>query len=195
MRTEGSSLRHDPVSMSEARRAFAANPLAAFLATGFGSGLSPVMPGTAGSVVGLALGGTLVRAIAPHTGSVGLALGLLTSGLVFGAIGVAVSGPVCRTLDAKDPGCIVIDEISGQLIACAAIPLFTFGASVAFRAAAWAGAFVLFRFFDIVKPGPIRTIQDLPGGWGVVLDDVRGGVAAGVVLAAAGWLARWLGWT
>src|SRR6516225_5157711 len=108
MRTEGSSLRHDPVSMSEARRAFAANPLAAFLATGFGSGLSPVMPGTAGSLVGLVLGAILVRALAPHTGSLGLALGLLTSGLVFGAVGVAVSGPVCRALDAKDPGCVVI---------------------------------------------------------------------------------------
>jgi len=181
--------------MSEARRAFAANPLAAFLATGFGSGLSPIMPGTAGSVVGLALGGILVRALAPHTGSLGLTLGLLTSGLVFGAIGVAVSGPVCRALDAKDPGCIVIDEISGQLIACAAIPGVANGKSPAFQAAAWIGAFVLFRFFDIVKPGPIRTIQDLPEGWGVVLDDVLGGVAAGVVLAAAGWLALRFGWS
>ena len=195
MRTEGSSLRHDPVSMSEARRAFAAHPLAAFLATGFGSGLSPIMPGTAGSVVGLVLGGILVRALAPHSGSFGLALGLLTSGLVFGAIGIAVSGPVCRTLDAKDPGCIVIDEISGQLIACAAIPGIAAGRSAAFGVAAWIGAFVLFRFFDIVKPGPIRTIQDLPGGWGVVLDDVLGGVAAAVVLAGAGWLALRLGWT
>jgi len=180
--------------MSEARRAFAANPLAAFLATGFGSGLSPVMPGTAGSLVGLAVGGILVRVLAPHTGSVGLALGLLTSGLVFGAIGVAVSGPVCRALGAKDPGCIVIDEISGQLIACTAIPLIVDGRSAAFRVAAWAGAFVLFRFFDIVKPGPIRTVQELPEGWGVVLDDVLGGVAAAVVLDAAAWLTRWLGW-
>jgi phosphatidylglycerophosphatase A len=195
MRTEGSSLRHDPVSMSEARRAFAANPFAAFLATGFGSGLSPVMPGTAGSAVGLALGGILVRALAPHTGSFGLALGLLTSGFVFGAVGVAVSGPVCRALGAKDPGCIVIDEISGQLIACAAIPGIADGRSAAFRAAAWAGAFVLFRFFDIVKPGPIHTLQDLPEGWGVVLDDVAGGIAAGVVLAGAGWLALRLGWS
>ena len=194
MRTEGSSLRHDPVSMSEARRAFAANPLAAFLATGFGSGLSPVMPGTAGSLVGLAVGGILVRVLAPHTSSLGLAVGLLTSGLVFGAIGVAVSAPVCRALGAKDPGCIVIDEISGQLIACTAIPLIVDGRSAAFRVAAWAGAFVLFRFFDIVKPGPIRTVQELPEGWGVVLDDVLGGVAAAVVLDAAAWLTRWLGW-
>jgi len=195
MRTEGSSLRHDPVSMSEARRAFAANPFAAFLATGFGAGLSPVMPGTAGSAVGLLLGGILVRVFAPHTGSLGLALGLLTSGLAFGAVGVAVSGPVCRALAAKDPGCIVIDEISGQLIACAAIPGIVEGRSAAFHAAAWAAAFVLFRFFDIVKPGPIRTLQDLPEGWGVVVDDVAGGVAAAAVLAVAGWLALRLGWS
>src|SRR5215475_3256360 len=78
MRTEGSSLRHDPVSMSDARRAFAAHPHAAFVATGFGSGLSPIMPGTAGSVVGLVLGGILARALASHATSLELAVGLLT---------------------------------------------------------------------------------------------------------------------
>ena len=193
MRTDESSLRHDPVSMSEARRAFAAHPLAAFVATGFGSGLSPVMPGTAGSVVGLAIGAAVARFLASHGGSIAAALGLLTSGLVVGAIGVAVSGPVCRALGADDPGCIVIDEISGQLLACAAVPLLplkTSGAAVA----AWAGAFVLFRLFDIVKPGPIRTLQRLPGGWGVVIDDVAAGIASAVVLGAAGWLSARLGW-
>ena len=193
MRTDGSSLRHDPVSMSDARRAFAAHPLAAFVATGFGSGLSPVAPGTAGSVVGLLLGGILSRAVASHTTSVGLALGLLTSGLVVGLVGVFASEPVCRALGAEDPGCVTIDEVSGQLIACAAIPLLPPLRSVP-AWAVWLAAFALFRFFDIVKPGPIRRIQDLPGGWGVVVDDVLGGVAAGIVLLAAGWLAARLGW-
>ena len=189
MKTHESSLRHDPVSMSDARRAFAAAPVSAFLATGFGSGLSPVAPGTAGSLVGLAIA-WLLRS---HAGIVGSPVGLLTSGLAVGLLGVAVSGPVCRALGAEDPGCIVIDEISGQLIACAAIPLVplkTAGAAVA----AWAGAFVLFRLFDIVKPGPIRGLQRLPGGWGVVIDDVAAGLAAAVVLAAAGWLAVRFGW-
>ena len=193
MRTEGSSLRHDPVSMSEARRAFAAHPFSAFVATGFGSGLSPVMPGTAGSVVGLVLGGLAARALASHTGSIGVAVGLLTSGLVVGLLGVAVSEPVCRALGAKDPGCVTIDEVSGQLLACAAIPLLPDG-RIASGWLAWAAAFVLFRFFDIVKPGPIRRLQDLPGAWGVVADDVAGGVAAGAVLLAGAWLAARLGW-
>lgn len=193
MRTEGSSLRHDPVSMSDARRAFAAHPLAAFVATGFGSGLSPAMPGTAGSVVGLVLGAVLVRSLASHATSLGLAVGLLTSGLVVGLVGVFAAEPVCRTLGAEDPGCVTIDEVSGQLIACAAIPLLPPLRFVAVWAV-WLAAFVLFRFFDIVKPGPIRTIQDLPGGWGVVVDDVLGGFAAAAVLLGGGWLAARLGW-
>lgn len=194
MRTDESSLRHDPVSMSEARRAFAANPLASFIATGFGSGLSPVMPGTAGSVVGVALSAIVVRALEPHAGSVGLMVGLLTSGLLVGLVGVAASGPVCRALDAKDPGCIVIDEISGQLISCAAIPWIPTRPSSGIPVAAWLAAFALFRFFDIVKPGPIRALQELPGGWGVVLDDVAAGIAAALALAGAGFLAARLGW-
>jgi phosphatidylglycerophosphatase A len=179
--------------MSEARRAFAAHPLAAFVATGFGSGLSPAAPGTAGSLVGLALGGILVRSLASHASSLGLAVGLLTSGLLAGLAGVAVSGPVCRVLGAKDPGCVTIDEVSGQLLACAAIPLLP-ASRFAGSWVAWLAAFVLFRFFDVVKPGPIHRLQDLPGGWGVVADDVAGGVAAGAVLFAGAFLAARLGW-
>ena len=195
MRTEASSLRHDPVSMSDARRAFAANPLAAFLATGFGSGLSPVMPGTAGSLVGLAIAWPLSLWLASiHAASVGPVVGLLMSGLFVGLVGVGVSGPVCRALGSEDPGCIVIDEIAGQLLASAAVPLFWPYSSRLAEAVAWIGSFVLFRFFDIVKPGPIRTSQNLPGGWGVVVDDVLGGLAAAAVLAGIGWLAARAGW-
>ncbi len=195
MRTEASSLRHDPVSMSDARRAFAANPLAAFLATGFGSGLSPVMPGTAGSLVGLAIAWPLSLWLASlHAASVGPVVGLLMSGLFVGLVGVGVSGPVCRALGSEDPGCIVIDEIAGQLLASAAVPLFWPYSSRLAEAVAWTGSFVLFRFFDIVKPGPIRASQNLPGGWGVVVDDVLGGLAAAAVLAGIGWLAARAGW-
>ena len=181
--------------MSDARRAFAANPLAAFLATGFGSGLSPVMPGTAGSLVGLAIAWPLSLWLASiHAASVGPVVGLLMSGLLVGLVGVGVSGPVCRALGSEDPGCIVIDEIAGQLLASAAVPLFWPYSSRLAEAAAWIGSFVLFRFFDIVKPGPIRTSQELPGGWGVVVDDVLGGLAAAAVLAGIGWLAGRAGW-
>jgi phosphatidylglycerophosphatase A len=118
----------------------------------------------------------------------------LTSGLVAGLVGVFASEPVCRTLASKDPGCVTIDEVSGQLIACAAIPLLPPLPRSLPVWTVWLAAFALFRFFDIVKPGPIRRIQDLPGGWGVVADDVAGGIAAGAVLAGLGWLAARLGW-
>jgi phosphatidylglycerophosphatase A len=180
--------------MSRARRAFAANPLAAFLATGFGSGLSPVMPGTAGSVVGLALGWFGARLLDSHTDSLGSSVGLLMSGLVVGLVGVAASGPVCRALAETDPGCIVIDEIAGQLIASAAVPLLGRHPSAFFGPAAWIASFVLFRFYDIVKPGPIHALQELPGGWGVVVDDVAGGLAAAATLLAAAWVATRIGW-
>ena len=180
MRTHGSSLRHDPVSMSRARRAFAAHPLAAFLATGFGSGLSPVAPGTAGSLVGLAAGWLL----ASHGSILGSPVGLLMSGLAVGLVGVAVSGPVSRALGSEDPGCIVIDEVAGQLVACAGAVLVP---GPPFWA--WAAAFVLFRAFDILKPLGIGRIQNLPGGWGVVADDVLGGLyAAGLLAIASRWV-------
>jgi len=191
MRTERSSLRHDPVSMSDARRAFSANPLAAFVATGFGSGLAPVAPGTFGSLVGLALAWLLHA----HGGILGSGVGLLMSGLLVGVIGVFVSEPVCRALSAKDPGCVVIDEVAGQILACAAIPLVP--ALEAGRASwpwPWLSAFVLFRIFDVLKPGPVRRLQDLRGGWGVVLDDVGAGILAGGVLAIGAWAASRAGW-
>jgi len=179
MRTHESSLRHDPVSMSDARRAFAAAPVAALLATGLGAGLSPVAPGTAGSLLGLAVAWQLWS----HAGIVGSPVGLLMSGLAVGALGVWVSGPVCRALASEDPGCVVIDEVSGQLIACA-------GAAGVPGAPAWAwiAAFVLFRAFDIIKPLGIRRLQALPGGLGVVADDVLGGAYAAGLLALSRWL-------
>jgi phosphatidylglycerophosphatase A len=166
--------------MSGARRAFAAHPAAALLATGFGSGLSPIAPGTAGSLVGLLFAWLLFA----HVPILGSPLGLLMSGLAVGLLGVAVSGPVSRALGAEDPGCIVIDEIAGQLWAAAGAVLVP-GAPLW----AWIAAFVLFRVFDVVKPLGISRLQRFPGGWGVVADDLGGGLAAGLVVALAG---RWI---
>jgi phosphatidylglycerophosphatase A len=181
--------------MSDARRAFSANPVAALLATGFGSGLSPVAPGTFGSLVGLALAWLLYF----HTGiMIRFPLGLLMSGLAVGLIGVAVSGPVARALGSEDPGCVVIDEVAGQIVACAAIrtapsdlisPIGTWN-----WLGPWAMAFVLFRLFDIWKPLGIRRLQALPGGWGIVADDLLAGAYAYVLVAtlqALGLFSRW----
>jgi phosphatidylglycerophosphatase A len=181
--------------MTDARRAFAAHPVAALLATGLGSGLSPIAPGTAGSAVGLALAWLLASSLlAAHVSIVMVAVGLLMSGLAAGLLGVAVSGPVCRALNSKDPGCIVIDEVSGQLFASAVVPLLA-PRSPVLTAGAWILSFLLFRFFDVVKPWPIRRLQDLPGGWGVVADDVGGGLAAAAALAVLSGLASRLAWT
>ena len=106
------------------------------------------------------------------------------SGLAVGFLGVAVSAPVCRALESEDPGCIVIDEIAGQLVACAGAVLVP-GAPLW----AWVASFLLFRFFDVVKPLGIARLQKLPGPWGVVADDLGGGLAAGILVALAG---RWI---
>ncbi len=190
MRTHESSLRHDPVSMSDARRAFAAAPVSAFLATGFGSGLSPIAPGTAGSAVGLAIAWLLHL----HAGIVGSPVGLLMSGLAVGLLGVAVSVPVCRALAAEDPGCVVIDEVSGQLIACAGAVPFSSPTDVLSLVTLWdgwglgSGLRALSRSSTWSSRWESTASRRLPDGWGVVADDVLGGLYALVVLIV---LAAW----
>jgi phosphatidylglycerophosphatase A len=166
------------------RRAFRERPLSTLAATGLGAGLAPIAPGTAGSALALAAAWLFERAISPsHMPSVVAAVGLLTSGLVIAAAGVGISGRVAELLGRKDPGCIVVDEIAGQLLACSVVPLFGYP-SPPTAAAAWIASFLAFRLFDIWKPGPIRRWQDLPGGWGIVVDDVAAGVLAAGVTAA-----------
>jgi phosphatidylglycerophosphatase A len=171
--------------MPDARRAFREAPLATFLATGLGSGLSPVAPGTAGSLLGLAAALLIARALSPGaSGSLPAAVGLLMSGLAVAFAGVPISTRACRALGAEDPGCVVIDEVAGQLLASAPVPLFSFGSTLG-AAAAWLLSFVAFRLFDIWKPGPVRGLQDLPEGLGVVADDVAAGLLAAGATAAA----------
>ena len=91
-------------------------------------------------------------------------------------IGIAAASRVCVILGLKDPGKIVIDEVAGQLITLAILPAF----------AGWKGilaGFLLFRAFDIWKPYPVRKLELLPGGLGVVMDDVFAGLYAAVVLS------------
>jgi len=88
-------------------------------------------------------------------------------------IGIPVSGVVARESGVKDPGFVVIDEVAGQLIALIGVPLD------------WKyllAGFILFRSFDIVKPFPLRRIERLPGGTGIMLDDVGAGLYALVLL-------------
>ena len=185
MRTLSSSLAGNRVSTADVRRAFKESPAVAFLATGLGTGLSPFAPGTAGSALGLAAAWFLSRALSTTAPSMTAAVGLLMSGLLIGLVGVPLSTKTARALKSKDPGCIVIDEIAGQILASAAVPLFRYP-TPRMEALAWAASFFLFRLFDVWKPGPIDRWQALPGGWGIVVDDVAAGaLAAGVTAGVA----------
>jgi phosphatidylglycerophosphatase A len=190
MRTLPSSSPESRLSTADVRRAFRESPVTTLLSLGLGTGLSPFAPGTAGSALALAAAWAAMRGSSTVPPSFAAAGGLLMSGLLVGFAGVWLSGKTARLLSAKDPGCIVIDEVAGQLLACAAIPLFRYP-TVRAEAAAWLASFFLFRLFDVWKPGPIRTLQDLPGGWGIVADDVAAGLLSAGCLAAGALLLDW----
>lgn len=142
--------------------------IAIFIATGGGSGYSPFAPGTAGSVVGI-LPAVLLSFVNPW------AAGVLIIAVIL--VGVWASSEAERHFVRKDASPIVIDEIAGQMIALWLVPLSLWTV---------AAGFLLFRLFDIVKPPPARQFQDrLPGGWGVVMDDVAAGIYANLCLQAA----------
>lgn len=131
------------------------------LACGLGAGLSPRAPGTLGTLLGVAV--WLALAPAP------LAVYLLVLALLFAA-GVWLCRHAARALGATDHPGIVFDEIVGYLVAMIAVPA-TWQAAVA--------GFVLFRLFDIWKPWPVRLAERrVPGGLGVMLDDVLAGLYA-----------------
>lgn len=108
--------------------------------------------------------------------------GFLGLALVVTALGIVAAHAADRVWGTHDSGRIVVDEVAG----------FLFTVSLVDRADPWAlgVGFVVFRFFDIVKPPPVRWLdENLPGGWGVVLDDVAAGVlgmATMVAIDAAG---------
>jgi phosphatidylglycerophosphatase A len=179
-----------PASRLDVRRAMRERPLATIVATGFGVGFAPVAPGTAGSALALAVGWLAAAGVSSHMPSVVAAVGLLMSGLVVAAAAVPLTGRVAAALGGSDPGCIVLDEIAGQLIASGVVPLFAYP-SPAVAASVWVASFLAFRLFDVWKPGPIRAWQDLPGGWGIVIDDVAAGIlAAGVTAGIAVFASR-----
>jgi len=153
---------------SPGRGAFLTPFLVKVAATGFGSGYAPVAPGTAGSLVGVALYLALTHLPWPVQLVVILLLTLFA---------VYVSGEAEKIFNKKDASCIVIDEVVGQLFA-----LFLAPPKVLYIAL----GFLLFRLFDIVKPPPAGFFQDhLPGGWGVVMDDVAAGIWTNIVLLLA----------
>ena len=142
-------------------------PWAWAIATFFGAGLLKPGPGTYGSIAAVLLWFATAHTLYPT--ALTLAIGTaITAGLVT-AIGIPAATIVARESGREDPGYIVIDEVAGQLIALIAIP------------ADWRHAalsLVLFRAFDIFKPWPIRKLEALPDGTGIMLDDVAAGLLA-----------------
>lgn len=151
---------------------------AGWLAVWFGAGLSPVAPGTAGSLAALPFGAAILWA----GGASGwLWLGLAV--LLLLPLGAWAAAHYDRQTGGHDNAAIVVDEVAGQWIALLpAAPITVF-------AAAWwhyALAFGLFRLFDIVKPWPAGRIdRQIGGGWGVMADDIVAGLYAGALT----WLA------
>ncbi|WP_017365337.1 phosphatidylglycerophosphatase A [Methylococcus capsulatus] len=135
------------------------------IAVGFGAGLSPWAPGTLGTLV----------AIPPYLLLVGTGPVVYSAVVVVSlGLGVVACGRCGRALGEIDHPAIVWDEIVGFLVTMWGLP------------ASWQNVllgFILFRFFDIVKPWPIRAIdRGTAGGWGVMLDDVAAGLLSSVIL-------------
>ena len=144
-----------------------------WIAFGGGAGLAPFAPGTFGTLLGFPLDWA-ARVALPVGGRFALCLVLFL-------VGTWAAGAAGRALGAEDHGGIVCDEAVAFMLVLLLIP----GGWL------WAGVgFLAFRLFDIWKPGLVDAAQGLPGGWGVVLDDVLAGLLAGLLA----WpLDRWLG--
>ncbi len=140
------------------------------IATFFGAGLGKPGPGTWGSIAAVLLWAAFAwwEHPAPH-----MLLAVLLAAIAIAiALGVPAATIVEREAGRTDPGFVVIDEVVGQWIALLASP------------ADWRHgliALALFRFFDITKPFPVRRLERLPAGWGIVFDDVAAGLYALVV--------------
>jgi phosphatidylglycerophosphatase A len=135
--------------------------------TFFGAGLLKPGPGTYGSIAAVLLWFAAAHAL--HPSPIALTIGTVIAAIAATLIGIPASTIVARESGREDPGHVVIDEVAGQLIALIAIP------------ADWRHAalsLLLFRLFDILKPPPIRQIERLPGGTGIMLDDVAAGLFA-----------------
>jgi len=145
-------------------------PLGATLvATFFGVGRLRPGPGSWGSLITVLLWAALAYGLAPSLRTpVAIALALLVT-----LIGIPAATRVARASGLKDPQFVVIDEVAGQLITLIAVPL------------AWKtflAGFILFRGFDIVKPPPVRQLERLPEGSGIVLDDLAAGLYGLIVM-------------
>ncbi|MGA7358806.1 MAG: phosphatidylglycerophosphatase A [Candidatus Sulfotelmatobacter sp.] len=138
-------------------------------ATFFGIGRLRPGPGTWGSLATVLLWAALDHVLSASLRTpVAIAMAVLVT-----LIGIPAATRVARGAGKKDPQFIVIDEVAGQLVALIAVPL------------AWKSflaGFILFRAFDIVKPPPVRQLEAIPEGAGIILDDIAAGLYALLVV-------------
>jgi len=146
-----------------------AGKLSWVIATFFGAGKLRPGPGTWGSLAGL----VIWRAVAPLLAPAWQPAAALVAAAVVTAIGIPAATRVAREMGVEDPSCVVIDEVAGQLLALV-------GASLRWNSLL--AAFILFRGFDILKPPPVRQLERIPEGAGIMLDDIGAGLYALAVM-------------
>lgn len=140
------------------------------LAAGLGCGKLPRAPGTAAAAAATLVAAGLI-AVAPALLAVAAAV----------AIGVGLWA-IPKVAPTGDPPFVVIDEIAGQWVALLGVLQLSIPGLI--------GGFILFRLLDILKPGPIRDVERLPGAFGVMADDILAGGIAALILVAARFIAR-----
>jgi len=162
MTSETTELERAPERSAEALRS-PASWWATLVATFFGAGRMKPAPGTWGSLATVLVWAVLSRFLpGPWVVPANMALAALAV-----ALGIPAATQAARASGLKDPPFVVIDEVAGQLIALIGAPL------------AWQSflaGFIIFRAFDIVKPPPVRQLERLPEGTGIVVDDVAAGL-------------------
>jgi phosphatidylglycerophosphatase A len=153
----------------ETRSAVRGPMWATLVATVFGIGRLDPGPGSWGSATTVLLWSAIAYALPPSLRTPIL----VAAAVLVTLVGIPAATQVARASATKDPQFVVIDEVAGQLIALIAVPL------------AWKTflvGFILFRAFDILKPPPVRLLEKLPEGTGIVLDDVAAGFYALLVM-------------
>ena len=141
------------------------------LATVFGAGYSPIAPGTAGTAVPMAI----MIIWRPKLGWYAHSWEILAVALAVTLVGVIVSTWGERLWDKEDPGHVCIDEVAGYLVTIAFVP-------AASELTLLIAGFFAFRMFDIIKPPPARASEKLPGGWGIMIDDIIAGIYSNILL-------------
>lgn len=152
--------------------------LALAIAT-FGVGYFPIAPGTWGSLVGVGIY-LLIRFLAGDPLGPRFLVVEVISVLAISFAGVWAASRTERVLGSKDPGKVVVDEVAGQMMSL--LPVVLVPTKVSWKVVVIV-SFILFRFFDIVKPYPARRLEAMHGGLGIMCDDLTAGIYAGLIIA------------